>query len=71
MTQNNCCVFKNSDFNMPKVILLVFVEHNFDIMAYHFIKTTSPPTESGIVKFYCYYLVHFSVDKENINLNLK
>jgi len=51
--------------------LLVFLDHDFDILAYHFIKTTSPPTVSGIVKFYYYYLVHFSMDKDNINLNLK
>ena len=67
MTQNNCCVFKNSDFNMPKVILLVFLDRDFDILAYNFIKTTSPSIESGIVKFYCYYLVHFSMNKENTN----
>ena len=54
---------------MPKVILLVFLDRDFDILAYNFIKTTSPSIESGIVKFYCYYLVHFSMNKENTNWN--
>jgi hypothetical protein len=45
--------------------LLVFLDHDFDILAFHFIEITSPPTESGIVKFIV------NMDEGNINLNPK